>query len=187
MQLARLRVDEIGAELARVATEERVRERTVAPEQSREVQAHQQLRQRVEDAFPRALDHLPRQQAPVGQRELEVARDQDGVQAVAVDDDSDRIHGRYPAARQLAQQPVLALGQRLRDLLERVMRAVVFHEAHDVAPDPAHDLNEPARLPVLERELPGQVEEIRMDSLRDQMDSHASPVAEAGGPRHDGL
>jgi len=60
------------------------------------------------------LHHLLRQQAPVRQRELEVAGDQDGVEAVAVDDDADGMNGRHPAARQLTQYPVLAFGEPLR-------------------------------------------------------------------------
>ena len=49
------------------------------------------------------------------------------------------------------------------------MRVSVLHEAHDVSPDSANDLDEATGLPLLQRELPAQVEEIRVDSARDEV------------------
>ena len=49
VQLTRLRVDEVGGERARVAPEERVRERAVAPEEAAEMQAREELGERVQE------------------------------------------------------------------------------------------------------------------------------------------
>src|SRR5207244_178208 len=70
VELARLGVDEIGGELARVAAEERVRERAVAPEEAREVQAREELGERVEQAVAEVGDATAGEQDPVGEREV---------------------------------------------------------------------------------------------------------------------
>ena len=64
------------------------------------------------------------------------------------------------------------------------MRVSVLHEAHDVSPDPADDLDEATGLPLLQRDLPGQVEGIRVDSARDEVDSHTARVPDAERLRH---
>jgi hypothetical protein len=52
VELARLRVDEIRGEGARVAAEERVRERAVAPEEAAEMEPDEQLGAGVEQPPP---------------------------------------------------------------------------------------------------------------------------------------
>ena len=58
----------------------------------------------------------------------------------------------------------------LGQLLQRVDAAVVVDEAHDVAVDAAHDLDEALALPLRERLLPGQVEEVRMAGAREELE-----------------
>ena len=59
MQLAGLGVDEVRGERAGIAAEERVRERAVAPEEPAEVQADEELGDRVEQP-PAQVGQLPR-------------------------------------------------------------------------------------------------------------------------------
>ena len=76
VQLAGLGIHEVRGEGAGVAAEERVRQRHVAPEEADVVQAHEQHRERVDEAIRRVgAQHLGEQRA-VGQRELQVRGDQ---------------------------------------------------------------------------------------------------------------
>ena len=182
MQLAGLGVDEIGGERARVAAEERVRERAVAPEEAAEVEADEELRARVEQPPAQVGDAAAGEERPERERVVEVPGDQDRVEvAAAVGDDADGVHHRHLVGRERAEQPVLALGQLDGQLLQRVeLRpepALVLDEADDVPVDPAHDLDQPLVRPLLERLVPGQVEEVRMPGARDQLQprGHVSP------------
>ncbi len=83
MQLARLGVDEIGGERAGVAPEERVRERAVAPEEAAQVQAGEQLDERVQQLRAQVGNAARGEQRAVRERELEVARDQHRVEVVS--------------------------------------------------------------------------------------------------------
>ena len=174
VQLARLGVDEVGRERARIAAEERVRERAVAPEEAAEVEADEQLRARVEQPPAQVGDAAAGEERSERQRVVEVTRDQDRVEVgAAVGDDADRLDDGHLVGRERAQEPVLPPGQLDRQLLERVQLrpelAVVLDEANDVAVDPAHDLDEPRVLPLLERLVPGQVEEVRVAGAGDQL------------------
>jgi len=67
-----------------------------------------------------------------------VARDQYRVELLlALRDDADRLHDRQALALQGAQQLPLAAGRTLGQLLQRVQRAVVLDEPHDMPADPA--------------------------------------------------
>jgi hypothetical protein len=57
------------------------------------------------------------------------------------------------------QQPVLALGDPRRQLLERVIPAVQLDEADDVAADAALDLDDERLGPLLQWDGPRQVEQ----------------------------
>ena len=111
--------------------------------------------------MPAQVGHAAaREERPERQRVVEVARDQDRVEvASAVGDDADSLHDGHLVGREGAEQAVLAPRQLDGQLLERVeLRselAVVLDEANDVAVDPAHDLDEPRVLPLLERLVPG--------------------------------
>jgi hypothetical protein len=81
-----------------------------------------------------------------------VARDQDRLgRAVPLADDADGLDDRQRDRGELAEEPVLALREPLRELLQRVERPVIADEANDVPADPAHDLDEAVRFPLLER------------------------------------
>ena len=81
---------------------------------------------------------------------------------------------RHRCRGQLAQKPILALGERLGQLLERVQGAVVVHEAHNVAADAARDLHEARRLPACQRLGPRQVQEVGPRSAREHLEAHRS-------------
>ena len=83
MELAGLRVDEVGRELAGIAAEQHVGQRHVAPVEAGQVQAHQQHGDRVDEGRHVLGGHAAAEQAPVGQRELEVLRDQCRRQVIA--------------------------------------------------------------------------------------------------------
>ena len=57
VQLAGLGVDQVGGELARVAAEQRVRQGDVAPVEAQEMQAHEEKRERVDEARRGVLAH----------------------------------------------------------------------------------------------------------------------------------
>ncbi len=171
MQLAGLGVDEVGGERAGVAAEERVRERAVAPEEAADVQPREQLGERVQQMRAQVGERGAAEERAVGKRVLEVARDQDRVEVVvASGDDADRLDDRQRLALEAPQQRPLAARRPLGQLLQRVERAVVLDEAHDVAADAADQVDEARRLPLLERLLPRQVEEARVARARDQLE-----------------
>ena len=137
------------------------------------MQAHEQLRERVEQQVERRGEDGTRQHEPVRQRVLEVAREQHRLVArAALADDADRLDRRQTELCERAQQPVLALREARRQLLQRVERAVVVDEADDVPADAARDVDEPRRLPLLERLAPRQVEEVGMSGARDELERH---------------
>ena len=88
-------------------------------------------------------------------------------------DDPDRVDDRHVLLREVAEEGVFVSREHARELLQRVEarteRAFVLDEAHHVAMDAAHHLDEALRLPFRERLLPGQVEEVGMAGPRDQL------------------
>ena len=125
VQLARLGVDQPRRERSGVAAEQRVGQRAVAPEEPGEVQAHQQLGERVEQRLPQARQRHPAEQGPVRQRVLEVLGDHRVVEALAVvagpaGGHADRLDHGHAALFEGAQQPVLARGQLAGQLLDGV-------------------------------------------------------------------
>ena len=88
----------------------------------------------------------------------------------AAGDEPDRLDDRQALALEPAQQRPLAARRPLGQLLQRVERAVVLDEAHDVAADPADQVDDPLRLPLLERRVPRQVEEARVARARDELE-----------------
>ena len=76
VQLAGLGVDEVRGEGAGVAAEEGVRQRHVAPEEADVVQAHEQHRERVDQAVGGVGPQHLREQRAVGERELQVRGDE---------------------------------------------------------------------------------------------------------------
>jgi hypothetical protein len=140
VQLAGLGVDEVRRKGAGVAAEQGVGQRAVAPVEAGVVQAHEQHRQRIDQPVGRVGAKGLGEQRAVGQRELQVARDQRGIERPtsgvdAAEHDPDRLHAGHVQSLELAQQAVLAAGEGLAHLLDRVDRALEAHEAHHVAGD----------------------------------------------------
>ena len=138
------------------------------------MQAHEQLGARVEEPPAQVGDAAAREERAKRERVVEVARDQGALEVLAsFGDDTDRVDDRHPGRCEPAQEPVLAARDRLRELLDgvdrRSQRVLVLDEAHDVPVDPAHDLDEPLRLPLGEWVVPRQVEEGRVSGARDQL------------------
>ena len=97
MALAGLDVDDVGAEGTGVATEQRVRQRAVAPVEAGEVQSDEQTGERIEHTLAevRDLQSTPGQQDPVGKRVVDVAGDQQAVGVgVAFGDHPDHLGRR---------------------------------------------------------------------------------------------
>src|SRR5690606_21876653 len=68
VQLASLGVDEVRGERSSVAAEQRVRQRAVAPEEPREVEADQERRERVDQPDDRLRTQRAGEHRAVGQR-----------------------------------------------------------------------------------------------------------------------
>ena len=140
MQLAGLRVDEIGGERAGVAAEERVRERAVAPEEAAQVQPRKQLDERVQEVRAQVRDRGAGKERAVGQRVLEVAGDQDSVEVVvAPGDEPDRFDDGQALALEPPEERPLPSRRALGKLLQRVEHAVVLDEPHDMTADAADE------------------------------------------------
>ena len=167
VELAGLGVDEVRGERARVATEERVRQRHVAPVEADHVQAHEQQRERVDEAGRRLRPQRLRVEGAVGQRELEVPGDEHGVQQAAVDvvpvrDDGERVDAGDVHPLQGAEHLVLAAGHLARGLLDRDDVAAEVREADEVPRDALRQGRDRVVGPLVEGQRPGQVEEGRV-------------------------
>jgi hypothetical protein len=102
--------------------------------------------------------------------------------------DPHRLDHRHLLLGERSQQPPLAPGEVGRQLLERVERrperAVVLDEAHDVAVDPAHDLDQALRLPLGQRLVPRQVEKVGMPRAGDQLEPGGHYSCSAVAPEY---
>ena len=146
------------------------------PEEPGQMETDDQLRTGVQEPVAEVGSTRPREErAAVGERVVQVTRDQNGFERVggACDHPDDFDH-RHLLAAELPQEPILAPCELVGKLLQRVDRAVVVDETNDVPADAAHDPYEPVGFPLLERLLPGQVEEIRMPGARLQLEGVAS-------------
>ena len=137
------------------------------------MEADEKLGERRADRRLRRGEHPAAEDQAVRQREVELARDEDRVELVscrvdALGDDADRLDDGHALLGELAQEPVLALGEALRQLLQRVVRPVQLDEADDVAADAAREVDEELRGPVLEREAPRKLEERALVGPRDE-------------------
>ena len=74
---------------------------------------------------------------------------------------------------ELGKQPVLTLGQAVGQLLERVDRLPVAHEADDMPGNPPRDIDKALVAPRLERKIPWQVEEIRVPGTPAHLEVHS--------------
>ena len=167
VELAGLRVDEVGGERARIPTEQRVRERHVAPEEADDVQPREQHRERVDEPGRGVRAQRLRVEGAVGERELQVAGDERRLELFAVvgravGHDGDRFDARDVEALQRAQQVVLATGEFGRGLLDGDDVPAEVDEPDEVARDALGERRDRLVGPELEREVPGEVEECRV-------------------------
>ena len=152
------------------------------------MQAHEQQGEGVDEAGRRVLAHRQGEQGAVGERELQVLGDQDRVEFLAVAphpsrDDRDRVDGGCVQAREVAQDVVLVVCDRLTDLLDRQDAAGQVHEPHDVAGNAAGERCEQGRRPLLQWNIPGEVEERGVDRGSRNVQSHIPIVSFSD--RHD--
>jgi hypothetical protein len=186
-QLAGLRVHQVGGERARVPAEERVGERDVAPEEADHVQPHEQHREGVDEARRGVGPQLLREERPVGERELEVPRDEHRLERVAVlvgavHDHRDGLHARDLEPLQRPQHVVLAAGHLVGRLLDGDDVAGEVREAHEVPGDALREGRDRRGGPLVERQLPRQVEERGIDRRRGdvQGSGHAATLPDPG-------
>ncbi len=173
LELAGLDVHDIGGQRTCIASEERVVERAVAPEEAGQVQPDEEARQRVEEELLWLLEAAPAEHDPERQRVLEVARDQHrrqllGVPPAPLAHDGNRLDGGHARALEVAEQPVLALCDLVRQLLEGVVRAAELDKADDVTADAALEVDQVGGGPGLELLVPRQREEARVGRAADQ-------------------
>ncbi len=109
-----------------------------------------------------------------------MARDQDRVQAVrAPGGDADGLDHGQALTFERTQQSPLAVSRPRGQLLQCVQRPVVLDEPHDVPADAADQVDEPWRRPLLERRVPGQVEEARVTGTCDEFEARGHSTAAA--------
>ena len=100
------------------------------------------------------------EQVPVRRGELEEPGDQRGLEPRPVGDHAEHLDGRDAELLQPPQQPVLAAGQPLVDLLDREHLAGLDHEPDHVPGDPAlPDLHQPVVGPLGQRLVPRQAQQ----------------------------
>ena len=130
VDLAGLGVDQERLEQLAVALEQGVGQRAV-PRTPLPVQVDQQAGDGVEQPLA-VLDQLAgktQEQPPELPGMLQVLGDQDGVAGVGLVDQADRRTSRELADLQVAQDPVLLVGDPAGQLLEGVQDVVGLHEA----------------------------------------------------------
>ena len=111
------------------------------------MQAHEEKRERVDEARRGVLAHRQGKQRAVGEGELQVLGDENRVEFLALGafsarDDGDRLNGRGVQAREVSQAIVLVVRHRRPDLLDREHAARQVHEAHNVAGNAAGECRE---------------------------------------------
>ena len=179
VQRAGLGVDEVGRERAGVTPEQRVGQRHVAPEEAAQVHPDEQRGERVEQAVHRVGAQRVGEQRPVRQGELQVPGDERRLERLTVGvlpvgDDRDGFHARRVDPFERPQQVVFALGDPLVGLLDGVDDAVDPHEPDDMPGDALRQRDEMVGRPLDQRDVPGQIEQGRVES---RGDAHASSIA----------
>ncbi len=91
-------------------------------------------------------------------------------------DDAHRLDGGQVAPLQLTEQAVLAQGGVLGDLLDREHRLAEADEPHDVPGDAAGQRDELVGGPLLERDAPGQVEQVGVARRGEHLQGHGDIV-----------
>ena len=130
VELAGFGVDHVCTQGSGIAAEQRVGKGAVTPEKAGDVEPDQQVHQAVEEAVAQRLISTRRPQNPaIGQREVEMPGDQDGVEPVvqrrpqecpfaasaaagpAIGDQPGDLDHRNEQPVEFSEQPVLTLGQ----------------------------------------------------------------------------
>ena len=168
------------------APEEHVGERHVAPVEVGQVQPHQQHHHRVDERRQVVGGEAVREEAAVGQRELQVLGEQRRRQLLAVLVDAAGHHalrddGGQPHPLEVAQQPVLPERDRLLGLLDGVGVAAEPDDPHHVARQAAGERHDVLG-PLLQRRRPRQPQQCRVRPVRDDAECHV-PQARASRPR----
>ncbi|OEI67477.1 hypothetical protein Cus16_2913 [Curtobacterium sp. ER1/6] len=168
VELPRLGVDQVRGEGSGVAAEQGVRQGHVAPVEADDVQADEQQREGVDEARGGLGAERLRVQRAVGQREPQVPGDEHRVQRLtvlvdAVRDDGDRVHARHVHALQGAEHLVLRACDLLARLLHRRDVPAEVHEADEVPRDALREGDDDVVRPVLQRDVPRQVEQTGVD------------------------
>ena len=88
------------------------------------------------------------------------------VQAAPTGDDRRRMHAGRPQSQQVAQELVLVVRHGLTDLLDRDDALGEIDEAHDVTGQTAGQRGEDLSGPLLQRRLPREVEQRRINRRR---------------------
>ncbi len=184
VQLTGLGVDQVRGEGAGVASEQRVGQRHVAPEETDQVQPSQQHDHGVDQPVDRVLAYAAAEQRAVGQRELQVAGDQDRVQGLAVvvhpvGDHADRLNRGDLQPAQITEQPVLVQGEVLQHLLDGEHLLAAPDEPHHMPGDASRQGDQVVLRPVLQRGRPRQADQLG-DRLGGQEPRHAHHSVLAG-------
>ena len=90
--------------------------------------------------------------------------------------DAAGAHDRDLSLAELVEQPVLALGDLLGELLDRVDRSGHPNEADDVARDAARQRDQAVRRPLVERGRPWQRQELGGVGCGGEEQAHASTL-----------
>ena len=101
--------------------------------------------------------------------------------AFASRDNGDRLDGRGIQTLQVAQAVVLMMGDGRTDLLDREHTTGQIHEAHDVAGNAAGKRREQVGRPLLEGNIPREVQKGGVDCGRRNVQSHENhyPISSA--------
>ena len=132
------------------------------------MQAHQQHGERVDEPGGGLGPHVLAEQRPVGQGVGQVLGDEYRVelfplQAAPTGDDRRRMHTGRPQADQVTQELVLVVRYGLANLLNRDDTLREVDEAHDVAGQTTGQRGEDVGGPVLQRRLPREVKQRRVN------------------------
>ena len=179
VQLSGFGVHEVGGELAGVAPKQRVRQGDVAPIEADEVQAHEQQRERVDEATRRVLAHREGKERAVGEGELQVLGDEHRVELFAVHsdaarDDRNRVDRRVRPGASRSRSMSYSWWATVSPIsLTARTRPGQVHEAHDVAGNAARQGSEKRRRPLLQRNVPREVEERGLGRGSRNVQSHA--------------
>jgi len=161
--LAGLGIHEVGLDRAAVSSEERVRQRTIAPVDTGSVKVDEERRHRVQEPVAVAVGghRDTHEEAPVLERVAEVFRDKDGGVLARTLRDPDRADGRQRQRFEANEHLVLVASVVDRLFLQRI-GGLVDDDKPDEMARRAHRQVAQDRLvsaPVLQRQLPRQRQE----------------------------